>query len=176
MNIAELFFNAAIINLAVFFFLYCAFYNMQVISQRNFNNPILIITSLVFAPIFFIVFLLRKKIAIKNYLYSFFTSFIYCFLFYLFFIQKEYLKNNIENLFSILAVFNVVLGVILGFILSVFCKKIPFLQSIFMVFLLALASLSLSSFAEETFSFGTSSVYFITVLCWLDSSVGRAKD
>lgn len=169
MNISELFFNAAILNLAVFSFLYCAAYNIYSIFKRNINNPLLIISALFFAPILFIFIFSRelfkyKKVSIKNNLYTFCLASIYCILFFICFLNNNFLKNNIENLFLIVSSFNVLSGIILGFLLSILCKKIPFLHSVLMIFLISLAILTLSSFSDDIFSFGTSSAYFIIIL------------
>ena len=92
------------------------------------------------------------------------VSFVFMSVFYVLFVKINLIKNYTEQLPLILAIFNMLLGIIFGVFLAIWLKKVSFFESTIVVFIISLGNLFLKDWAEQVFSYGTSSAYFVVLI------------
>ncbi len=172
MNISEIFFQSSLVNIIIFCWIVCGIYNVQILLRCHCKIYIAVLSSLFFAPLAFLLSFSYESLVKKNMHKTkipvlwpiVLVSFVFMSIFYVLFVKINLIKNYTEQLPLILAIFNMLLGIIFGVFLAIWLKKVSFFESTIVVFIISLGNLFLKDWAEQVFSYGTSSAYFVVLI------------
>lgn len=180
MSIGDLFYQSALINALIFLWLASVVANVRVFFNRQGKISTATIFLSMLGPLFLIVSWMipaqHKMTAQKPHqqlVRSFIRSIasvtvvaaLLWLLFHLFFVRNfQNAINSNESILRYIALYVVVAGFVGGLILSLGTRLVSFTEACWTTCILSVLCLTLREWAEYTFSYGTSSTYFITIL------------
>lgn len=174
MSVSELFFQSAVINFFIFAWISIGALSSKILFDCGFKIYFSIFSGLFFGPFSLLFSLpyffyrklnksLFKKICLKAF-NVIFLSLITGSFFYFLFIKSSLFKELGDNFVPLLYCFACISGCIVGLLQSFFTKKISFFEGCFITLSLSFSIIFLNGWAENSFSYGTSLTYFITLL------------
>lgn len=179
MIISQLFFESSLINAFVFFWLACAVASLRIWLKTDSVLTWHILTASFLGPIALIWAFLYESHWSKNQkrpikdidnFKSFFsillTSALADLIFYLLLVRniRDQLLSS-EILLIRIEIFILVMGLFGGIFLSAINRRVAFYESSWVAFIGSASLLWLKNWSNEVFSYGTSSAYFITIIC-----------
>jgi ABC-type lipoprotein release transport system permease subunit len=181
MNIFEPFYRSAIVNALIFLWLASAVSSVRILIRCEKKVSIASLFGLIFGPLAFFIswlyetrFFKRRDILNKPRISKqnnrsllgivlIATAIISAF--YILFVRNYYASTmSNEILLRNIFIFVVVAGFFSGILLSLFTRRVSFLEACWTVFIFSFFALSIHEFANEAFPYGTSSAYFMTLL------------
>ena len=169
------FFPSALINAGIFWWLAFLVLIVRLFTSYGYKISWTLFLGILFGPLALFIPLLQGK---KNKHVSYTKSLIIILLhalvidilFYVIFIVNfNDINFSSETLVKNIAIFMICCGLLSGITIAILTKKIALLESAFVVAMVSLSSIMISSWVEEMFIYATSSTYFITISFTLTS-------
>ena len=180
MSIGDIFYQSALINALIFLWLASMVLNVRIFYNRLGKISTLTIFLSLLGPLFLAISWMipaQHKVTLpkphQQWIRSFMRSLgvtalvatLIWLLFYVLFVHNFYdAVNSNESILRSIGLYVVVAGFVGGLILSLGTRLVSFTEACFTTFFLSACCLSLKEWAEYTFSYGTSSTYFMTIL------------
>lgn len=179
MNVSELFFQSALINAAVFLWIASSVTAARILARCTFSLARSLIISALLGPFALIGAYLYELMSAKakkipgvsirfdfrSGLSIFVVTALTIGIFYWFFAKEQQnLAHSSESLLTDVAIAIVIAGFLGGLLLAAIVKRVAFFEACWCSALLSFYILTLSSWADQVFSYGTSAVYFSTFI------------
>lgn len=180
MSTAELFYQSALINAAIFLWLASLMSTTKILVRSEKKVSLAMILGALFGPLALVGAWLYDARCVKektgsslrtnasrlrSILGIAFVVILGAGLFYYVFVA-DYSQKTTSNelLLSNIALFVIVTGVFSGLILAAFTRRIAFIESCWATFFFALCGVCLKEWSNDAFSYGTSAAYFVTLI------------
>ncbi|HXW60671.1 MAG TPA: ABC transporter permease, partial [Myxococcota bacterium] len=178
MNVRELFFQSSLVNALAFLWIASAATSTRMLIRRGVPLSRALVSSVIFGPLALIVAFLyegtltKSKEVLQRYDFSYrsliaiilVSIFSITIFYYLFVKDQAQLAHSSEALLSYMALILIVLGLVGGLILAGVVRRVAFFEASFCTAIFAIYAISLDRWADQVFSYGTSAVYFTTLL------------
>lgn len=175
MSVGEIFYQSAVINMLIFLWLASAVATVRMLVRCNQKISRALILGVIFGPVALIsawlyeARFMANKPSSKRGLHSIFAIALVAFLivvsFYIFFVRNYYQSNiSSELLLRNIIIFVIIAGLLGGIVLAFWVRRVAFFEACFTTFLFAFCALALRDWADEVFSYGSSSTYFVTLI------------
>lgn len=179
MNVRELFFQSALINALVFLWIASAVSSTRLLLRANVSLTRALVGSVIFGPLALLFAWLyeaskaKKKakehgdmsIGLRSVIAILIVSAAAIALFYGIFVKDQAeLAHSSEALLPWMALTIIGFALLGGLLLAFLVRRVAFFESSWCTAIFAIYAISLASWADEVFSYGTSAVYFTTLL------------
>lgn len=175
MSVSELFYQSALINTGIFLWLASIMSTIAIFIRSEKKISLALVMSCLFGPLALLCAWIydarsssQKKSSMNvmrgGFAVVLVTSLIALSFFFLFIKNYAGVAISSEVLPSRIAIFIAIAGFIAGIILSGITKRIAFLSTCWTVCTSSLIAISLRDWAQDVFSYGSSSTYFLTLL------------
>ena len=174
MSVSDLYFQSALINAGIFFWIASAIGAARILIGCKISLAKAMITGLMLGPAAFAgawiyEFLATKKNIITKNIRSLISILIISgfsvVIFYFLFVRSQASFNtSSEILISYIGYALMLLGFIGGVFLAAITKRVAFYEACWCAFFFALYALGLKEWAHEVFSYGTSTAYFSVII------------
>lgn len=171
MSVSDLYFQSALINASLFFWLASAVSAARIMLQAEVSLSKAMVGGVLLGPLALIAAWIYTRKAHNNAAFNssslisiILVSCLSIFIFYLLFVSNRATSStSSETLVALMGWALMAIGFGGGLILAAITRRVAFFESCWCAFFCALYALSLKEWANDVFSYGTSTAYFSTI-------------